>query len=83
MLTVNKWTEPRVPDGGVEERTQGTEGLCSLTEWNNSVNKPESPGAPGDWTTNQRMHMEGPIAPVTYVAEDGLLDISGRSSPWA
>ena len=32
-----------------------------------------SPGAPGDWTTNQRVHMEGPMALATYVAEDGLV----------
>ena len=31
------------------------------------------PGVLGDWTTNQRVHMEGPMAPATYVAEDGLV----------
>jgi hypothetical protein len=31
------------------------------------------PGAPGDWTTNQRIHMEGSRAPATYVVEDGLV----------
>ena len=31
------------------------------------------PRAPGDWTTNQRVHMEGPMALATYVAEDGLV----------
>ena len=30
------------------------------------------PGAPGDWTTNQRIHMEGPMALDTYVAVDDL-----------
>ena len=30
-------------------------------------------GAPGDWTTNQRVHMAGPMALDTYVAEDGLV----------
>ena len=29
--------------------------------------------APGDWTVNQRIHMEGPIALATYAAEDGLV----------
>jgi hypothetical protein len=28
------------------------------------------PGAPRDWTTNNRVH----IAPATYVAEDGLVE---------
>jgi hypothetical protein len=32
-----------------------------------------SPGTPGDWTTNQRIHMDGPMALATYVAEDGLV----------
>ena len=31
------------------------------------------PKAPRDWTTNQRIHMEGPMAPVTYVVEDGFV----------
>jgi hypothetical protein len=31
------------------------------------------PGAPGDWTTNQRVQMEQPMALATYVEEDGLV----------
>ena len=31
------------------------------------------PGAPGDWTTNQRIHMEQPMVLATYVTEDGLV----------
>ena len=34
---------------------------------------PPCPRAPRDWTTNQRIHMEGPMALATYVAEDGLV----------
>ena len=26
-----------------------------------------------DWTTNQRVHMEGPMAPAAYMAEDSLV----------
>jgi hypothetical protein len=29
-------------------------------------------GAPRDWTTNQRIHMEGPMTLAAYVAEDVL-----------
>jgi hypothetical protein len=29
--------------------------------------------APKDWTTNQRVHMEGPMALGAYVAEDSLI----------
>jgi hypothetical protein len=31
------------------------------------------PGAPGDWTAKQRIHMERPLALATYVAENGLV----------
>jgi hypothetical protein len=31
---------------------------------------------PGDWTTNQRVHMEGPTAPAVYVVADGLVGTS-------
>ena len=40
-------------------------------------------GAPGNCTTNQRIHMEGPMALAEYVAEMALIDISGRRGPWA
>jgi hypothetical protein len=36
--------------------------------WSNSVNRPDLPDLQGDWTTNQSVHMKGPIAPATYVA---------------
>ena len=32
-----------------------------------------SPEDPEDWTTNQRLPMEGPMALATYMAEDGLV----------
>jgi hypothetical protein len=38
-------------------------------------------GAPRDWTTNQRVHMEGPMAPATYVAEDGLVGHQWEERP--
>jgi hypothetical protein len=38
---------------------------------------------PVDWTTNQTVHMEGPMARTEYEAGDALLDISGRTGPWA
>ena len=31
------------------------------------------PGGPGHWTTNQRVHMERPMALAEYVTEDGLV----------
>ena len=49
------------------------EGLKELKEFaihrkNNNINQ-NSQGL----TTNQRVHMEGPIAPVTYLADDDLV----------
>jgi hypothetical protein len=38
-----------------------------------STGQTSAPGAPGHWTTNQRVHMEGPMAPAKYVAVDGLV----------
>ena len=38
-----------------------------------TVSTGQTLGAPGDWTTNQRIHMEGPMVLATYVAEDGLV----------
>jgi hypothetical protein len=39
----------------------------------NSVTWPDPPGSPGAWTTNQTVHMEQPMAPPAYMAEDGLV----------
>ena len=58
-------------DEGVGEGTEGAEVVCSPME-GATVSTGQTPGAPGDWTTNQRIHMEGPMALATYVAEDGL-----------
>ena len=49
--------------------------------WSNSVNRPDLPELPGDWTTNQSVHMKGPIAPATYVAEDGLVGYQWEEQP--
>ena len=48
-----------------------------------TVSTGQTPGAPRDWTINQRVHMEGPMAPATYVAEDGLVGHQWESGPWA
>ena len=71
MLAVNHWIEHRVPNGGVGEGTEA-ERVCSPIR-GATVSTGKSPGAPGDWTTNQRVHMEGPMALATYVAKDGLV----------
>ena len=40
-----------------------------------------SPGAPRDWTTNQRIQMEGPMVLATYVVEDGLVGHQWEERP--
>ena len=41
--------------------------------WKEQVSTSQTLRALRDWTTNQRVHMEGPMAPAAYVAEDGLV----------
>ena len=43
--------------------------------------RPPSPRAPGDWTTNQRVHREGPMVLAAYVAEDGLVGHQWEERP--
>ena len=51
---------------------EGAEEVSSPME-RATVSQTRAPRAPGDWTTNQRVHMEGPMALATYVSEDGLV----------
>ena len=37
--------------------------------------------APRDQTNNQKLHMEGPMAPATYVAEGGLVGHQWEERP--
>ena len=46
-----------------------------------TVSTDQTPRAPRDWTTNQRVHMEGPMALATYVAEDGLVEHMWEEQP--
>ena len=82
MFTANHWIEHRDPNGGVGEGTEGAEGVCSPMEGATvSTGQTPPPGAPRDWTTNQRVHMEGPMALATYVAEDGLVGHQWEEQP--
>jgi hypothetical protein len=51
------------------ERLKGLEEVCNLIGRTIISTNQNS----RDETTNQRVHMEGSMAPVTYVAEDGLV----------
>jgi hypothetical protein len=41
----------------------------------------DSPRAPRNWTTNQRVHMERPMALTVYVAEDNLVGHQWEKQP--
>ena len=45
------------------------------------MNQPVPAQFPGDYTTNQSVHMDQPMALASYVAEDTLLVISERRDP--
>jgi len=66
MLTrANHLTENGVPNGGARERTEGAEGVCnSIGRATKSINQRLN-------HQPKNMHMEGPMAPIAYVAEDG------------
>jgi hypothetical protein len=67
------------------EGTEEAESVCSPIEVA-TVSTGQTPlprGTLGDWTKNQRIHMEGPLALATYGQRMALLDISGRRNPWA
>ena len=40
-----------------------------------------TPRVSRDYTTNQRVHMEGPMAPVGYVAEDSIVGHQWEERP--
>jgi hypothetical protein len=82
MLAANHWTEYSVHDEGHGEETEGSERICSPM-WEQQGQPARLPESPGDWTTNQRLHMQGPMALVTYLAEDCLVGHQWEEQPWA
>ena len=58
----------------MEELEKGLKELRGLQTYGKSkCQLAISPRASRDWTTNQRIHVEGPMALAAYVAEDGLV----------
>ena len=57
----------------LQKGLQELRGFASFLGGGNSVNQPDTLDPHGDWTTNQNVHMEGPMAPATYVAEASLV----------
>ena len=66
-------TQQGVPQEEVGEVSEGAEGGCRPMKGGATASTGQIPGSPGDWTTNQIVHMEGPMVLATYVADDVLV----------
>ena len=62
ILAANHWSEHRVPNGGVRERTEEAEGFATPLE-EQHYQSTRLLRAPRDQTTYQRVHMEWTMAP--------------------
>jgi hypothetical protein len=47
MLAVDHWTEQGDPNGGVRERTKGTEGVCNPRRRRTTISTNQTPELPG------------------------------------
>jgi hypothetical protein len=72
LLAVNHQTEHGDPNGAVRGRTEGAEGVCNFIR-RTTISTNQISRAPWDLTTNQRVYIALPMAPATYVTEDGLV----------
>jgi hypothetical protein len=78
MLAANHWTKLGGPNGVFRERNEGAEGFCNpigrtIISTNQNPHPTPAQISQGKKTTNQRVHIKGPMAPAVYVAEDGLV----------
>jgi hypothetical protein len=64
----------------MEELKKGSKELRGFAG-SNSVNWPDPSELSGNGATNQRVHMEGPMAPAAYVAEDGIVGHQWEERP--
>jgi hypothetical protein len=81
MLAANHWTEGGVPNGGVRERTEGAERVCNPIG-RTTISANQSPQSSQELNHQPKVHMEEPMAPAAYVAEDGLIWHQIRRGPW-
>jgi hypothetical protein len=72
ILPASHWTEHGVPNGGVRERIEGTEGLWN-TIGRTTISTNQTLQSSKGLNPQERVHMEGPMALAAYVAEDGLV----------
>jgi hypothetical protein len=67
----------------LEKRSKELRGFATSWGWGEIHCQPaRTPGAPEDWTTNQRIHMGGgSMAWAWYVANDGLVGHQWEERP--
>ena len=90
MIAANHWTEHRTPMEELGETLKELKGFATHRKINN-INQLDNPPppppphtkAPTDKKANQRVHMEGPMAPLHMEQRMALLSINGRGGPWA
>jgi hypothetical protein len=78
----NHWTEPGVLNGGVREKSEGVKRICNPIG-RTAVSTNQNPLPPSSQGLNHqpRVHMGGPMAPATYVAEDTLVGHQWEERP--
>ena len=76
MLTASDWTEHGVLSEKVREKTEGAEGVCNPIG-GTTISTNQTLLSFQGLNHHQRVHMERPMPPAAYVAEDGLV---GRQS---
>jgi hypothetical protein len=71
MLAANHWTEHRVPNGGVREKTEGAEGVCNPI--GRAIISTNQIPQGLNYQPKSTLLMEQTMTPAAYVAEDGLV----------
>ena len=75
MLSANHWTEHRIPNGGVRERTKGAERACSSMVGSNPVNLPDPLELPGTGPPTKEYTWRDPRLWLSVLQRMILLDI--------
>jgi hypothetical protein len=81
MLTANHWTEHSVPNGGDRETTDGDEGIYNPIERTTVSTNHIPPEFSGTKLPTKEYTWEGPMAPASYIAEDGLVGPQWEERP--
>jgi hypothetical protein len=82
MFAANHWIEHEDPNGRVMGRAEGAEGVFhSLGRTITSTIQTPQISQGLNLQPKATIHMEGPMAPAAYVAEDGLIWHQWKGKP--